>query len=368
MNATIEKKELLRLLSRCQGIASRKATLPMLANVLLSAADGRVGASATDTFLQITDSAPADVEKPGAFAAPARELAERIKAMPDGGVRLALDGTSLTIRGAGSRKFVLHAMPAKDFPELPKPTDNGPRASVPAAALRALIDAVHCSICPDETRPHINAALFDLGKTLRMTSTDGHRLCTAVVDHDADLTASMLVPLKAINEIRKLVDGHVDTVVLRPVKNRLFVELGDVTFGVQLVEAQFPPYQQVIPKKSLRSMTVDRKALVSALHAVKLSASDRTAGVKLTCLPESIRITSENPDKGNGSDEVHANTDGESAEFTIGVSAVYLAEVLESIGAERVRLSMQRELDPIAVEPIGDDDALEVGVIMPMKV
>ena len=55
MDLLIAKKDLLRLCSRCQGVADKKATMPALANILLTAAGNILTASATDTYLLVTD-------------------------------------------------------------------------------------------------------------------------------------------------------------------------------------------------------------------------------------------------------------------------------------------------------------------------
>jgi DNA polymerase-3 subunit beta len=373
VNISLPKKDLTRLLARCQGIASRKSTIPMLANVLLSASGGTLHVSATDMFLLVTDSAPATVTEPGAVALPARELLARVAAMPDGPVQLKVsaDG-ACTVKGDGARKFTLRTIPATEFPELPKP--DAQSASVPVAAedLATLIDLVHCSISADETRPHVNSALFEWEPgRMRMVSTDGHRLSRAEMRSDCDMTASMLVPLKAIGEIRKLLDGagEDECVVMRPSGPHLFVEVGTCCFGVKLVDATFPPYKQVIPKKAGRTLRLPRKAFVDALSAVKLAANERTGGIRLTHVGESLRITSESPDAGNGFDEVAIESaNGERSELTIGVNAAYLIESLQSVECDAVSLALMGELDPIVVTPVGEVAVEFLAVVMPMKV
>src|SRR4029077_1474696 len=71
-----------------------------------------------------------------------------------------------------------------------------------------LIAKTHFSISTDETRAHLNSALFEWdGDTVRMVTTDGHRLSKVDVKvAGRQASATMLIPLKAIQELRRLCD------------------------------------------------------------------------------------------------------------------------------------------------------------------
>jgi DNA polymerase III subunit beta len=140
-----------------------------------------------------------------------------------------------------------------------------------------------------------------------------------------------------------------------------------MTFSVKLVDAQFPPYQQVIPSMSDRSIRAPRAQLADALKAIRLAASDRTGGVKLTVTSRALRITSESPESGNGFDEVPVDYDG--PEVTIGFNASYFLNVLDAIDDDEVALGISGELDPAVIRPATESTAESyVAVIMPMRI
>ena len=60
MELTVAKKDLLKLVARMQGVAERKSTMPVLANVLL-AVDGTnaLRLAATDLYLSLLGRIPA---------------------------------------------------------------------------------------------------------------------------------------------------------------------------------------------------------------------------------------------------------------------------------------------------------------------
>ena len=378
MELTVAKKDLLKLVGRMQGVAERKSTMPVLSNVLLSV-DGpsalRIGA--TDLYLALVGRVTADVSKGGSVAVPAKDFLERIRMMPEGPIHLASqDNATTTMKAAGSaRRFTLRGMPGDDFPPLPSPAEGAPSLSLEVDILKQLIDNTHFSISTDETRAHLNSALFEWdGDLVRMVTTDGHRLSKMEVKvAGRQASATMLVPLKAIQELRRICEDIVAEGGKEAAKPQLqiaqsgssaFFQGGGMSFAVRLVDAQFPPYSQVIPAQSEKIVRVPRAPFAEALRAVSVAASERTGGVKLSLTRGTMRITTESPESGEGFDEVPVEYAG--ANMTIGFNAKYFLDVLGSLDEDEIQLGLGGELDPAVVKPIGPRQFL--AVVMPMRI
>src|SRR4029077_19349441 len=140
----------------------------------------------------------------------AKDFLERIRMMPEGPIHIASqDNASTTMKAAGSaRRFTLRGMPGDDFPPLPAPAEGAPSLALEVDVLQQLIANTHFSISTDETRAHLNSALFEWdGDVVRMVTTDGHRLSKMEVKVSGrQASATMLIPLKAIQELRRLCD------------------------------------------------------------------------------------------------------------------------------------------------------------------
>ena len=378
MDLVIPKKDLLRLVARCQGVADKKSAMPALANVLLAAEGNTLRVAATDLYLSVSGQTQAEVATAGSVAVPAKDLLERVKYMPDGPVQIiATEGAQTTLKAVGSpRRYTLHGIPGGEFPQLPKPAPDAPSLQLPVDLLSLLIARTHFSISSDETRPHVNSGLFEwVGDRVRLVSTDGHRLSKmeATVT-GSSATATMLIPLKAITELRRLAEEAraergegTSTVTITQSGPNAFFSVAGMVFSVKLVDAQFPPYQQVIPALSDRSVRAPRLLFGDALRAVQLAASDRTGGVKLSVAPGTLRITSESPESGSGFDELPVDYQG--PELTIGFNAKYFLDVLAAIDDEEVILGVSGELDPAVLRPGSESSEQSyVAVIMPMRI
>ena len=388
MELTVAKKDLLKIVARMQGVAERKSTMPVLANVLL-AVDGSnaLRLAATDLYLSLLGRVPADVSKPGSVAVSAKDLFERVKMMPDGPIVIATqDNATTTLKASGSaRRYTLRGMPGDDFPPLPQPAEGSPTLALDVDVLSELIQKTHFSISTDETRAHLNSALFEWeGDTVRMVTTDGHRLSKVDVKvAGRQASATMLIPLKAIHELRRLCDemmaegGPTDADGKRGKPELLITQSGSsaffqgagMTFSVKLVDAQFPPYSQVIPQGADKIVRAPRVAFADALKAVSVAASERTGGVKLSLTKGSMRITSESPESGDGFDEIPVEYAGPN--MSIGFNAKYFLDVLASVTDDEVEVSLSGELDPAVLRPAGattTSDRQFLAVVMPMRI
>jgi DNA polymerase-3 subunit beta len=376
MDLVAPKKNLLRLLQRSQGVADKKSTMPVLANVMLSAEGNLLSVSATDLYLSVTGSIEAEVKQAGSVALPARDMFDRVRHMPDGPIHIEVNnGAATSIKAVGSaRRYTLHGLPGSDFPALPKPDEDAAEISLSVHTLGQLITRTIFSISTDETRAHLNSALFECDNGLvRMVTTDGHRLSKMEIPVEGlEAKTSMLVPLKAITELKKLLDEvteNRDTTMIRIAQTgpNAFFKLAGIDFSVKLIDAQFPPYDAVIPGTSERAVRTPRVQFKEALRAVSLAASDRTGGVKLGISANALRITSESPESGNGFDEVSIDYDG--PEISVGFNARYLLDVLNAIEDEDVTLGLSGELDPAVVRPASDDVKDDyIAVVMPMRI
>lgn len=377
MNIVVSKKDLLRVLARCQGVADKKSTMPVLGNVLLESTKEGLRLSATDLVLAVSGEISAEVKKPGSIAVGAKDLFERVKMMPEGQVVLEADAnSSMVIRAATSaRRYTVFGLPGEEFPVLPK-AEAGEWITLDASVMSRLIAGTYFSISSDETRLHLSSALFEMeDNRVRMVTTDGHRLSKMEIRApEVKGQASMLIPLKGILELRRLCDEAVSEgsegaaqIKLMKFGPNVYCQLSSFHFSVKLVDAQFPPYQQVIPAQSASAVRAPRAALSDALKAVSIAASDRTGGVKLTLGSGTLRVESESPEAGEGFDEIAVDYEGEG--LTMGLNARYFLDVLSAMTDDEVILGMSGELDPAVIRPGGEGgDRDYLAVVMPMRI
>jgi len=372
MKLSIPRSELQRGLARIQAIVEKRNSMPILANALLRATKGESGQleiAATDLEVGVRGSHPADVSKAGSLTVSARKLFEIVRELPDEPVSLAATANSYLEMSCGRSRFTLAGTAAEEFPTLPEfsPTSL---VRLPAAVVSSLIERTMYAASVDETRYNLNGVYFELiedGAKIRMVATDGHRL--ALVDRllaggARDLASGVILPRKGLAELKRLVDEEdADEIELGIEGNSALARKGEVSLTMRLIEGEFPNYRQVLPKVASRKITLPSDALAQALRRVALLSVERSKAVRVELSAGRLRLSANNPDLGEASEEVDIDYQGEP--LTVGFNARYLLDSLAAFRTKEVEVALEDELSPAVVRPTEDLDSL--AVVMPMR-
>ena len=372
MKVSIERGDLLKAMSRAQGVVERRNTIPILANVLIEAEGDAVSLRATDLDIEVVDKANAVVEQAGSTTVGAHTLHEIVRKLPDGSqVQLHDDGQSgrLEVR-AGRSHFSLATLPKEDFPVMAS-SEYATNFSVQAPVLRRLFDKAKFAISTEETRYYLNgvfmhAADGPTGKTLRCVATDGHRL--ARIDADlpegaADLPG-VIVPRKTVGELRKLLDDDDTVIAVSVSETKVRFATPGITLTSKVIDGTFPDYTGVIPQGNSRRLEVDASEFAQAVDRVSTVSSERSRAVKL-CLDEDRLVLSVNaPDSGAADEELAVAYADEPLE--IGFNAKYLLEIASQVDRENAVFLFKSAGDPTLMREGNDESA--VYVVMPMRV
>ena len=365
MEFRIAKQEFLRGLRLAQGIADRKSTMPMLANVLLrTTGKNQLLVAATDLNVSLTAELKANITSEGGLTLGAKNLYELVSNAPGDEVSLKKTDNHWAEIKSGKVAYRIVGMPDRDFPKVPDHRE-ATYSTIESAVLREMIDRTLFSVCNDETRFHLNGVYFECdGTRARMVSTDGHRLSKVerTIPGGPTLTSGVIIPKKGLLELKKVLESgpNCKLAIKTP---HLFLVQDEVAIAVKLIDAQFPPYEQVIPKEHKKVITIDRARFIDALRRAQLMSSE-TRGVKIAATKEGVTITSDNPDLGEVREEMEAEYNGEA--IAIGFNPKYVVELLSQMSSDQITLSLGGELDPGLIRPLTGDDYL--GVVMPMRI
>src|SRR5512138_1065477 len=138
MDLTVAKADLQKELQLCQGVVEKRSTIPILSNVLMKAADGRLQLAATDLDVTIISSCAARIDTPGGVTIEAKRLFDVVRSLPDDDVHMALQENNSMLIESGTAKFRLLGLPAEDYPTLPT-VDNADAYTLPLDELKTMV-------------------------------------------------------------------------------------------------------------------------------------------------------------------------------------------------------------------------------------
>jgi DNA polymerase III subunit beta len=352
MKLTIERTALLKALGRVQSVVERRNTIPILANVLISAGEGQVAFSATDLDMEITDTRPAKVESPGQITAHAHTLYEIARELPDG-ADVSLDDTGqdprLEVR-AGRSRFQLRVLPAGDFPVMSAEGLSEPIA-IPTADLIRLIDKTRFAMSTEETRYFLNGLFLhevveDGVRKLRAVGTDGLRLALAETPAPEVLpgTRGVIVPRKAINEARRLLDEAGVSVAVSVSAQKICFVFDHGAMTSKVIDGTFPAYAGVMPRNNERVVTLDNALFTAAVRRVAAISTEQVRAVQMSIEANRMTLTVRNMDAGQATEELEVDYGGEP--FEIGFNARYVLEATAQIDGEIAQFRFAGPRDP----------------------
>ena len=370
MELSMRREDLVQALYLTQGVVERRNTLPILANVLLEAADDALLVTASDLEIGVRRKCGASVKKRGAVTLNARKLYEIAREIPADTVLVRAVSSGLVEVQGGRSRFRMVSLDAKDFPELPfgSGASEGAKIRVTGKLLGSMIDRTIFAVSTDETRFNLSGVLLEVSSSeeLRMVATDGHRL--ALVSRavaGAQAAHSITLPRKGLQELRRLLEAGMEEevdIVVSPRELRLFGT--GVELFMRAIEGEFPDYRQVIPKEITSKAQVGRDEILSAVRRVCLLASERSRGVKLQLERSRLEISANSPDLGDATEELEVEYGGEP--MVVGFNGRYLLDVLAVHGeGDHIEIGLTNAVGPGTVRSEEDPDYTYV--IMPMR-
>lgn len=375
MKATIERATLLRCLSHVQSVVERRNTIPILSNVLIDASDGgSVRVMATDLDLQVVETMSASsVDQPGAITVSAHLLFDIARKLPEGSqVSLTTNDNRLEVK-AGRSNFKLPTLPRDDFPVIVE-GDLPTSFELPARVLAELIDRTRFAISTEETRYYLNGIFLHVTDEnepmLKAAATDGHRLARFTLPRPEGAAGmpDVIVPRKAVGELRKLLEEALDGNVLVDLSaSKIRFTLGGeggVVLTSKLIDGTFPDYSRVIPTANDKLLKVDPKLFFSGVDRVATIATEKTRAVKIGLDNDRVTLSVTSPDNGTAAEELMADYKAEGME--IGFNANYLKDILGQIDADTVELHLADAGAPTLIRENEGSRALYV--LMPMRV
>ena len=372
MKVTVERSELLRSLSHVHRVVERRNTIPILANVLMRAESSKLAFKATDLDLEVIETIAAEVNPAGVTTVPAHMFYEIVRKLPDGAqvvLEAAGDRAAMSIL-AGRSSFSLQTLPESDFPDLAA-GDMTHKFTLPAAALKRMIDKTQFAISTEETRYYLNGIYFHtagIGKALalRAVATDGHRL--AQFDLEAPAGAEgmpgVIVPRKTVGEVQRLIDGIEGEIGIELSQSKIRFTHGAVVLTSKLIDGTFPDYGRVIPLGNDKELEVNKRDFEHAVDRVSTVASERGRAVKLSLSAGHLVLSVTNPDSGSATEELEVGYDADPLD--IGFNSRYLLDIAAQLEGDAALLKLA---DPGSPTLIQDKDAKGATyVLMPMRV
>jgi DNA polymerase-3 subunit beta len=343
MKVICNRGALLEALTVAGNVVAARTPKPVLQCVKLSAEDNALTLSATDLEVAIryTDN-QVQIEQAGEVLVPADKLRDIVRESVDDTLSIEITGDTANIRGQDSH-FKIFTQKASEFPPIPG-FEGEAHFQIPGGELKQLISQTLFAAAKESSRYAFNGVLLNAkAKKVHLVATDGRRLAQAngdlqnsgKVDKEG---AKAIIPAKTLTLIDKLVDDPEEPVGFQLTENQVIVHTSSATLTSSLVEGQFPPYEDVIPKDTDKKMTATTADFLSAIRRASLLTTEESKGVRLQFSKKGLILTSRSPDAGEATINFPCKFEGGDVE--IGFNPQFLVDALRVVPTDEVTLEL----------------------------
>ena len=359
---------------------STKMTLAATEGILIEASLPNICVMTTyDIEKGVRITIEADVIEAGSAIVSASKFSQIVRVM-DGDITLTVDDRNCATIVSGRSSHTMTALPAKDFPEIPRLTSTQGFVA-PQRVVRSMMAKCLYAMGVNDQRPVLNGLFFSVkGGKLHMVSCDSFKMATCATEADiygleSDLAVEdtrFILPNKSVSELYKLLndkDEEAVVTVYTSRKNIIFV-MGELTFFSKLIEGEYIDYNRIILRNHRITVYADRESVISALEHAALITEEKVAGsvrshVRLEVQGNILKVLATSG-TGSSYDEVAIGHEGD--DLIIAFNNRYLIDSLRACAADRVKISLSSPLSSINIEPADDDtDVEDLFMLLPVR-
>lgn len=163
----------------------------------------------------------------------------------------------------------------------------------------------------------------------------------------------MLIPLKTAQEVVRMARDD-ETIGIFRDENQVLFKTERAELISRLIEGNFPNYSEIIPKKFITEVTVNREELANAIKLAGIFGQ-KTSELKISVHPNKkvLEVSSADQALGENNYLLPAKIKGDATEAIFNWR--YLADPVRAIKAEEIFIGFQEEANPALLRAVSDN-------------
>lgn len=372
MKFSFNKKDILDILSKVQGITGRKTNLSITSDILIKAVGSQISITANDLETVFTGTYDGQVETEGVLSINSQKFFEIIREYPDNEIIVNEVENRWVEIGTGDSLYHIVSSDYKNFPETPL-IENVDFIEISAVDLKRMVAVSSViSFTGDEKRIYVLGSLMEKivsgdQERLRIVSTDSRRLNCYDAPFKGELNLpqeSIIIPKKGLSELNKFIDSNLDAIQVGVKDNHFIFQRANESVMIKLLDGEYPDYKPVINYDGMIPMEVDRSMFSTLMRRVSILTSDDYKSVILNFKENELTVTITNPEIGESKERLMIGFSGE--EIKSAFNPQYFRDALKLFEESIVVINVKDSKSPCIIKSL-DDDKL-VCVIMAMHI
>ena len=341
MKVKFNRAALQEALGFVMGVVPSRTPKPILQCVRITTQKDAVRLCATDLEIGVTYLVnQVEVASEGDIVVPADKLLAIVRESVDEVIELHAAEATVQLVGSDSR-FTIYSHEPEQFPVVPG-FDGKFDLQVKLDALKEAISRTVFAAAKESSRYALNGILWEMqDKKLALVATDGRRLAKSVMalEKVGQLPEGrVIVPAKTMSTLEKMPSHDSEPAGVKFVNNQIVVSSGHIVVSSNLVDGNFPKYEDIIPKDYEKKVVLPTAPTLSAVRRAALLATEDSKGIKLSLSKHSLVFTSRAPETGDA--QIDMAVEYDNAPIEIGFNPQFLIDVLRVLNTQDFELHL----------------------------
>ncbi len=295
-------------------VVTTSTTKPILQAIKLETVGDKLELSATDLEVGLRYLIELkEVVEPGKVVLPGNRLLGLFQEWAEGEVSIETEANSCRISGGGSN-FKLMGHDPEEFPTIPTFIDTEQKYfEIEPKKIQEMVRKTAFACASERLRHTMTGVLLTVkGEAAKMVATDGRRMAymKEKVSNKGGLSSTSIIPLKGIQQLPKIAGQSSTPVKVRLEETHMLAKTEDAMLYSQLIEGQYPNYEEAIPAEAGEKLELDAELFASAVRRAAFLTTEEKHVVKIRLQKNKMTVCAQTPDIGEGEIGIDVNYQG----------------------------------------------------------
>jgi len=299
--------------------------------ITIKATDKEFGISLVDESTQIIERGKTTIN--------GKKLYEIIKVLNDDLIELFVENNIATIKQNNS-VYKLPTFNSNEFPEFPN-IESAKEIKINSLTFIDGLKKIFPVIDNNNPKYELNGALLNINpETIDLVATDTKRLAIISEKNNNSELLELIIPKKAISEIRKL---FLDNFKIYFDNINLIIISQNILFFTKLINGKFPNYKRIIPENYKTIITLNKTNFIKKLKQINVISNE----IKITINKNEMELESISEETFEAKTFMQINSSLEN--FTFGVNSLFILDFLNVIDNESFELCLNEANIPFTL-------------------
>ena len=142
------------------------------------------------------------------------------------------------------------------------------------------------------------------------------------------------------------------------------ISLGNSLLISKVIDGRFPDYSKVVPSNNSKTLQIKLNDFKDSIERVTTVSSDHKEGLKILATKESLKLSVNNPNSGDGFENIDAKFNSDDLEISF--NSRYLIDIASQIESKSILINLKDGNSPVLINDPSDQNSFHV--VMPMKI